>query len=42
MVCGKIKYIFNKEILGTYTQAFTEFNIFLLTRTIYLSDLAMP
>jgi len=42
MVRGKIEYIFSKEILGAYTRASTELNIFLLTYIIYLSNLAMP
>ncbi|XTI87264.1 hypothetical protein V2W45_1208257, partial [Cenococcum geophilum] len=42
IVRGKIKYIFSEEILGAYTRAFTELNIFLLTYTIYLSNLAIP
>jgi len=41
-VRGKIEYIFGKEILGAYTQASIELNIFLLTYIIYLSNLAMP
>ena len=40
-VRGKMEYIFSKEISGAYTRAFMELNIFLLTYTIYLSDLAM-
>ena len=36
IVYSKIKHIFNKEILGTYIQAFMKLNIFLLTYTIYL------
>jgi len=41
-VRGKIEYTFSKEMLGAYIRAFTELNIFLLTYTIYLSNLAMP
>ena len=41
-VRSKIKYIFSKEISGTYMRAFIELNIFLFTYTIYLSNLAMP
>ena len=38
---SKIEYIFSKEMLGAYTQAFIELNIFLLTYTIYFSNLAI-
>jgi len=41
-VRSKIEYTFGKEILGAYTRASTELNIFLLACTIYLSNLAMP
>jgi hypothetical protein len=40
-VYSKIEYIFSEEILGTYIYASTELNIFLLTYTIYLSNLAI-
>ena len=39
---SKIEYTFGEEILGTYTRASTELNMFLLTYTIYLSNLAIP
>ena len=39
---SKIEYIFSEEILGAYTRASIELNIFLLAYTIYLSDLAIP
>ena len=42
IVRGKIEYIFGEEILGAYTRAFTELNIFLLAYIIYLSNLAIP
>jgi len=42
MVRSKIEYTFSEEILGTYTRASTELNMFLLTYTIYLSNLAIP
>ncbi|XTI93487.1 hypothetical protein V2W45_1253232, partial [Cenococcum geophilum] len=41
-VRSKIEYIFSEEILGAYTWAFTELNMFLLVYIIYLSNLAMP
>jgi len=41
IVYGKIEYIFSEEILGAYTRASTELNMFLLTYTIYLSNLAI-
>jgi hypothetical protein len=41
-VCSKIEYIFSEEILGAYTRASIELNMFLLTYTIYLSNLAIP
>jgi hypothetical protein len=41
-IYSKIEYIFSEEILGTYTRASTELNIFLLTYIIYLSNLAIP
>ena len=40
-VYSKMEYIFSKEMLGTYTRASTELNIFLLTYIIYLSNLAI-
>ena len=40
-VCGKMKHTFGKEMLGAYIWAFIELDMFLLTYTIYLSDLAM-
>ena len=39
---SKIEYTFSKEMSGAYTRASTELNIFLLTYTIYLSNLAIP
>jgi hypothetical protein len=42
IVCGKIEYTFSKEILGTYTRASIELNMFLLAYIIYLSNLAIP
>jgi len=40
-VCGKIEHIFSEEILDAYTLASTELDMFLLTYTIYLSNLAI-
>ena len=40
-VRSKIEYIFGEEMLGAYTWASIELDMFLLTYTIYLSDLAM-
>ena len=39
---SKIEYIFGKEILGAYTRASIELDIFLLAYIIYLSNLAIP
>jgi len=41
-VRSKIEYIFGEEMSGAYTRASIKLNIFLLTYTIYLSDLAIP
>jgi len=41
-VYSKIEHIFSEEMLGAYTRTSTELNIFLLTYTIYLSNLAIP
>ena len=40
-VRSKIEYTFSEEILGAYTRASTELDIFLLTYIIYLSNLAI-
>src|SRR6266702_7244803 len=39
---SKIEHIFGEEMLGAYTQASTELDMFLLAYTIYSSDLAVP